>query len=558
MLYVSDLTKRYGDTLLFEHVNLIVNAGDRVGLVGPNGSGKTTLLRILVGEESADGGSVRLDVPSSSVGYLRQALVFDKGCTVRQALGILEASEEEALAARLEQLAVQLADAAARGEAVEEIERAYSEVLDQLAHAPPGMQQYEIERVLHGLGLEAISPSTPVSVLSGGQKTRLGLARLLIEQPKLLLLDEPTNHLDITGLEWLEDYLADYRGALLVVSHDRAFLDRTVTLVLEIDPATHRGQLYSGTYTDYARTKMMEREKHWQAYKEQQERIAQLQEAVKQLEGQARNIEAETIDFYWRKRAKKVARQAVVHRKRIERMLESEDHLEKPALGWQMKLGFVNTPPSGQDVLVLEGVGKRFGPRVLLRDVYLTLRRGERIVVTGPNGVGKTTLLRIIAGLEEPSWGRVKLGSNVKIGFFSQEQELLDWRATPLELVRRAAPLSETEARSFLHFLLFAGDDVFMTVKNLSYGQRSRLALGVLVLQGCNLLLLDEPINHLDIPSRENFERALEAFEGTVLAVVHDRYFAEHFATGIWAIENHTVQRYIDLEDLRRAKGLRT
>jgi ATP-binding cassette subfamily F protein 3 len=247
-----------------------------------------------------------------------------------------------------------------------------------------------------------------------------------------------------------------------------------------------------------------------------------------------------------------VARQAVVQQRRIERLLESEERIERPQLTWKMKLEFVNTLPSGQDVLLLEGLGKRYGEHVLFENADLILRKEERIALVGPNGSGKTTLLRMIMGKEPATVGRVQLGANVRVGYFSQEQENLDWTLTPLETVRKASALTETEARSFLHFFLFAGDDVFVPVGSLSYGERARLALGVLVLRGCNLLLLDEPINHLDIPSRENFERALATYEGTVMAVVHDRYFIEHFSTGVWAIEQQTIRRYVDLGDLRR------
>jgi len=250
-----------------------------------------------------------------------------------------------------------------------------------------------------------------------------------------------------------------------------------------------------------------------------------------------------------------VARQAVIRQRRIERMIESEEYLEKPrGDAWTMKLDFVDTPRSGQDVVTLDGVAKAYDQRTLFRDVHLVLHRGERLVLVGPNGAGKTTLLRLISGREAPTEGTVRLGANVHLGYYSQEQELLDWDLTPLETVRRIAPLDETDARTFLHFFLFQGDEVFVPVGRLSYGERARLALGTMVLGGCNLLLLDEPINHLDIPSRESFEQALAVFEGTVVAVVHDRYFIEHFATGIWAIGEGTIRRFVDLEDLRRAR----
>ena len=552
MLQVSDLSKRYGDNLLFEKVNFVINARDRVGLVGPNGCGKTTLLRILLGEEEPDTGSVH-HTTRFSTGYLPQALEYEPGASVRDVLSEALGIDEDRLAEQVQELAHQMASA--QGEHLHAIERRYALALDRLTGAAARLPTHAVDQVLAGLGLADVQPTTPVQILSGGQKTRLGLAAILLQNPSFLLLDEPTNHLDITALEWLEQYLHQYPGAMLIVSHDRMFLDRIVNWILEIDPLTHQAKMYPGTYADYVAAKEREQQKHWQAYKEQEERIAQLQSAVRELKGQARGIEKETINFHYRKKAKKVARQGVVRQKRIERMIASEDHVDKPQLHWDMNLEFTDTPPSGQDVLVLEDVNKRFGDHLLFQGVNLILKRGERITLIGPNGSGKTTLLRMITGREAPSGGLLQLGANVHVGYFSQEQESLDWDATPLETVQRIAGLGDTEARTFLHLMLFAGDDVFLPVGDLSYGERARLALGVLVLQGCNLLLLDEPINHLDIPSRENFERALSAYRGTILAVVHDRYFIQHFATTVWSIENHGIRRYIDLEDLKRGQA---
>ncbi len=551
MLHIHDLAKRYADTLLFEQVNLVINAGERVGLVGPNGCGKTTLLRILVGEELADQGSVRLDVPASRVGYLPQGLTYDEDSTVGDVLYDKTLDER-----RWDQEVKQLAQAmaTAKGQELAAIERAYAHALDRLTAATAFMPQHQIDTILAGLGLTHIELDTPLAILSGGQKTRLGLARILLQDPALLLMDEPTNHLDIEALEWLENYLARFEGALLVVSHDRTFLDHTIQAVLEMDLESHTVRMYPGDYTTYAEAKRIEREKHWQEYADQQERIARLEGAIQQWKGQASRIEHETIDFHYRKQAKKIARQGVIRQRRLERLLASEDLLEKPRQGWQMHLEFVNTPPSGQDVLMLEGLGKTFGEHTLFEDVNLVLQRGERIALVGPNGSGKTTLLRIIMGEQEPTAGQVRIGSNVQIGYLAQEQETLDLASNALETVRRVASLSETDARRFLHYYLLAGDDVFTPLSALSYGERTRLSLGLLVLKGCNLLLLDEPINHLDIPSRERFEEALADFPGTVLAVVHDRYFIRRFATSIWAMGGGTIQCYPSLRQALAAR----
>ncbi|MCE5258984.1 MAG: ATP-binding cassette domain-containing protein [Chloroflexi bacterium] len=549
MLTVSDLSKRYGEKYLFHSVSFIINKGERVGLVGPNGCGKTTLLRILLGQEAADGGSVRLDIPLSRVGYLPQAFEHAGNASVRESLDA-QSTDSARLAGELQRLAELLAQPASVER--EKVEAAYADVLEKLCELGPDMQEHELREILSGLDLADLDLDQPVAILSGGQKTRLGLAQLLIRQPLLMILDEPTNHLDISGLEWLEGYLSRYRGAMLIVSHDRTFLDRTVTRILEMDPQKREVSSYAGNYSQYAAAKENEKVKYAQAYKEQETRIAQLQSAVQALEGQARKIEGETIDFYWRKRAMKVARAAVVRRKRVERMLASEDHLDKPQQTWDMKLEFINTPESGQDVLTLEQVSKCFGSHRLFSEVNLLLRRKERIVLLGANGSGKTTLLRMIMGLEPATTGSIRVGANVKIGYLSQEQETFDPQSTPYDLVRSCAPLNETEARAFLHYFLFKGDEVFVPSGSLSYGERARLALGLLVLQQCNLLLLDEPINHLDIPSRENFEQALSAYTGTALAVVHDRYFAQRYASAVWAVTKGHIVRFADYDDYRR------
>ncbi|MGC9360868.1 MAG: ribosomal protection-like ABC-F family protein [Anaerolineae bacterium] len=552
MLVASNLAKRYGDVLLFEGVELVLNAGDRVGLVGPNGCGKTTLLRVLTGDEPADVGSIQRTPPDARVGYLPQVpTTFAEDACVRDTLAGPETPSPEELAHRVEELARRLADAS--GDELARAERAYAQAVDALARADEQLPEHRLERVLAGLDLDHLDPDAPIAPLSGGEQTRLGLARLLLQRSDILLLDEPTNHLDIDGLEWLEGYLQSHHGAILVVSHDRTFLDRTVTRILEMDPLTHAVREYAGDYTEYTEAKARERAAHEQAYRKQQERIARLESAVRGLEGQARKVEHETIHYHYRKIAKKVARQAVVRRKRIERMLSDEERVEKPRQTWQMKLEFVETPHCGQEVVRLDGIAKGYGERTLFADVELLLRREERVALVGPNGSGKTTLLRLITGEEKPAAGTVTLGTGVRWGYLAQGHDTLDPALTPYETVRRAAPLDETDARRFLHLFLFAGDEVFQRIGNLSSGERARLALGTLVLGGCNLLLLDEPTNHLDIPSRERFEEALSNYEGTVLAVSHDRAFIAKQATSLWAIEDGTIHVYQDLGHWRSA-----
>ncbi len=551
MLQLSNIGKRYGDNAVLQAVSFTINPGDRLGLIGPNGCGKTTLLRIIAGVEPPDSGSVRYTAPNLRLGYLEQGLSFDEQDTVNDLLRAAEAELEQATA-QVADLAGQLASAGPDEQP--RLLDAYGRALAELeALAAGGTAAHDAQSVLAGLGLADVPLETPVEHLSGGQKTRLGLARLLLNSPQLLLLDEPTNHLDITALEWLEGWLGRFRGAALIVSHDRTFLDCTVNTMLELDPLTHGVTAYPGSYSDYLNAKLRERNRQWSAYRAQQERVAQLQGEARRLGDYAGSIERGTIDFSIRKIAKGIARRAVVQKRRLEREL-AEERVEKPGRSWQIKLEFTDTPTSGQEVLVLDGLAAGYDGLPLFANASQVLRAGERVALVGPNGAGKTTLLRVITGELQPLAGRVRLGSNVRLGYYSQEQEELEPESTPFETIRQIAPMSETEARSFLHYFLFTGDEAFMRVGDLSYGERARLALAQLVAAGCNLLLLDEPINHLDIPSRAQFEQAMTAFEGTVLAVVHDRTFIRQFAGRIWLLADGTLQTHYDLQGLGRPR----
>jgi len=550
VLQVNNLHKAYGDNVILSGATFTLNHGDRASLVGPNGCGKTTLLRIIVGQERPDQGSVSWQPPDLRIGYLEQALTYPEGTTVGVAMRGELAQAENAVRELAERMA------GASGAELERLMAAYAEALERFEAGGGYRSEAQVDAVLAGLGLAGLDQETPVEILSGGQKTRLGLARLLLDRPQLLLLDEPTNHLDISALEWVEEFLVEYDGAVLIVSHDRTFLDRIVRTILELDPVTHEVTEYPGDYTAYVAAKEREYEQLMASYREQQERIEQYYRAITGLEGYARSIEQGTIDFGPRKIAKGIARKATVQKRRLERLLESEDRIEKPKRTWQMKLDFAEMPAGSQDALTLEGLSMGFSDDMLFEDVNLTLRDGERVVLTGPNGSGKTTLLRIIMGQLEPLAGRARLGPSVVVGYYSQEQETLDWDTDAFTEIRRvAADMSDTDVRGFLHYFLFSGDDVFVPVRALSYGERARLALAKLVAQGCNLLILDEPINHLDIPSREQFERGLSHYDGTVLAVVHDRYFIERFATRLWGIHDRVVRSYVDLADLRRGMG---
>ncbi len=551
MLAVSQLTKRYGSTLVFRNVSLLVNPGERVGLIGPNGCGKSTLLRIIAGEETPSAGSVSFTPPDLRIGYLPQGLEPPPGATVGDVL-YPQARALAALEADLERLSVQLADRPEDPSAV----AAYAATLDRIERLSRLIQPETSGPILAGLGLDGLALDTPAAILSGGQKTRLGLARLLIAAPQLLLLDEPTNHLDITALEWLEGWLASFPGAALIVSHDRTFLDQTVTRVVAMDPVEMTAQSYTGGYTAYIDAVTRAREKQWAQWRDQIVEIERLRHDVERTMARAVRKENATKNDRQRRYAKKVAKKAKAKEKRLERYLESEERVEKPRQTWQMKLDLAAVEPGSRDALRLVDLAVGYDPAApLLTGINQTIHAGERIVLLGPNGCGKTTLLRTIMGEVPPLAGSIYLGPSTRAGYLSQEQDTLDAYENALEAVLDVATQSETEARTFLHCYLFSGDDVFVPVPELSYGERARLMLALLVAQGCNLLILDEPINHLDVPSRERFERAMSSFDGTVLAVVHDRYFVDRFATRVWVAESGTVHAYLDRAETRAASG---
>ncbi len=541
MLTVHQISKSYGFETILEGVSFNLNAGERLALVGPNGCGKTTLLRIIAGLEQADTGGVRFDPPDLRVGYLPQGfnLTPDADLVPDTIEGYLAHTQgdPDGLAAQLEELASSLALTPGRRDLQEDYDLALARLEVASQHAG------HVPSILAALGLGDLSLAMPISELSGGQKTRLALARMLLSEPQLLLLDEPTNHLDLPMLAWLEEWLLAFRGAVLLVSHDRALLDRTTTAILELDPHTHRLRSYIGNYSDYLDQKLNESERQWGAYKQQQAEITRLRKAAARVRGEAsfrHGGKADSGDkfakgFFSDQSSGTIARAKFLER-RLERLL-GEERVDKPKGDWQMKLDFGETPPSGQSVLTLENLSVGYESKVVLRDLNAHLWHGARLALIGPNGSGKTTLLRTIAGDLPPLTGHVKLGANVHLGMMTQEQEELDPDQDAFTTIRKLVPLSETDARAFLHKFLFSREEVFQPIGKLSYGQRVRLSLACLAASGVNLLLLDEPINHLDIPSRARFEAALVDFEGTVLAVVHDRYFIEGFASEIWEIQ---------------------
>ncbi|MDQ6695554.1 MAG: ATP-binding cassette domain-containing protein [Chloroflexota bacterium] len=542
MLQVQNITKSYGTAQVLAGASFILNNNEHIGLIGPNGAGKSTLLRIITGQEKADAGTVVLAPPGATIGYLPQSFVEIAGLTLGQAITGAQADWVEA-ETHMQEAAEQIASATDPEAAMQ----AYTEATERFEALGGYEREHRTAAVLQGLGLGDIDPVTSVSTLSGGQKTRLGLATLLVQEPDLLLLDEPTNHLDVDALEWLEGFVRDYPNSVLIVSHDREFLDRTVTRVVYLDPIARTLKSYPGNYSDFAAAREREHEAHLEAWTRQQEYVGKVQGDIHQHKDRALQIERSSTPRQpgVRVLAKKQARVARSRERKLERYMDSDERVEKPKQEWTLKLDFGPAPAGGRAVLRLEDVSFAYpdGPAII-NNVTLNVQYGERVALIGPNGEGKTTLLRLMEGSLQPGSGRVRLGANVRLGMLSQEQETLNPEWTVLETARHEQALSETDARSYLHSFLFSGDDVFRKIKECSQGQRSRLQLALLVLRGCNLLLLDEPLNHLDIDGREHFEAALEAFEGTVIVVAHDRAFLQEYPERVVEVRNGRARVY--------------
>ncbi|MEE3382938.1 MAG: ABC-F family ATP-binding cassette domain-containing protein [Anaerovoracaceae bacterium] len=523
ILSANKLTKAYGEEVIFKDVSFSINAGDKVGLIGKNGTGKTTLLNILSGEWDATEGEffVPQDV---KVGYLKQRDNFFKEDTVIEAVdGIY--SNLHCIEAEI----AKVTEAIDREPTRELIARLDSLNLE---YESKGGYTYKSEMagVLQSMGFPKEEYPKRIQELSGGEKTRLALATLLLEKPGILILDEPTNHLDIDTLKWLEQYLASYRGTMIVVSHDRYFLDRVVDHILEID--SKKLYSYKGNYSQFAEKKKARREAELKAYNIQQKEIRRQEEIIRVMMGH--NTE------HLVKRAQS-----------REKRLQMIDRLEKPeSSGKDMKLTFKQDFKSGSDVLQTEDLGKtlydREPHRHLFSHLNMDIKRGERVCIVGPNGVGKTTLLRMIMGELKPTEGRIKLGVNVAFGYYDQGQQMLHDDLNVIEELRDSYHLySDTELRNILGRFLFRGEDVFLKVGSLSGGEKARLTLAKLMMSGANTLILDEPTNHMDIESREVFEEALMDFEGTSVIVSHDRYFLEKIPTRILELTPEGAVEYL-------------
>lgn len=544
MLTAHHITKTFNIKKVLEDVSFSLNPADHIGLTGPNGSGKTTLLKILLGQIEPDQGVITRNPNNLQIGYLAQAFEFQPNATIGALVSKARGNPEN-----IERNLEALAKALVSHPENEGLQIAFDTALRKLES--PRFPKVHPQVILEKFNLADIPKDTSLSILSGGQKTRLGLALLLLNEPDILILDEPTNHLDILMLEWLEEWINKFEGGALIVSHDRAFLDNTVNRIFDLDPITHTIKEYRGNYSQYLQQYLRTQEKQLAAYHDQVYEIRRIRQDIAKTKRQAYHVEQTTTsrEPNPRRYAKKVARKAKSREKKLERFLNSDERVDKPIQSWQMKLDFQKKEHQSKDVLRFENLSVGYpNQNPLIKGLNMYVRSGARIVLTGPNGSGKTTLLRTIVDHFEPIAGKINLGSKIRVGYMAQEQEWLPDDQNALETIQSHAPINETDARSFLHYFLFSGDDVLLPLKKLSFGERSRLELAILIVKGCDFLLLDEPINHLDIPSRSRFEQALSQFNGTVLAVVHDRYFIQRFASELWTLDNsgtlkvHTIR----------------
>jgi len=517
---LSDVRKSYGAQDVLRGASLQLNRGEHVGLVGRNGAGKTTVFKLVTGEELPDSGDV-VRARGVRLGLLAQHVNFEPGATVHEsalaAFGTLQHIEHE-----MHELEHRMAESNADLERV--LER-YSDLQHQFEREGGFEYAARAEAILQGLGFERETWSLETEKLSGGQHNRLGLARLLLAQPDVLLLDEPTNHLDVAAVEWLEEFLQTYPAAYVIISHDRYFLDRVCGRIIELESG--RANSYTGNYSDYLVEREVRREAQQRAYENQQQLISK------------------TEDFIRRNIAGQKTKQAKSRRKMLERLDRVEAVASERSSG-DFRLQAIER--TGNHVLMIEQAAVGYPGTLLARDISLILRRGECLGIIGPNGSGKTTFLRTILKKIPPLEGEIRWGTKVQIGYYAQQLEDLDDRNEIIMELRRVAPSDATagELRSFLAKFLFTGDDVYKHVRDLSGGEKGRLALAKLIYSRVNVLVLDEPTNHLDIPSREALEEALDAYEGTIITISHDRYFLDRVATQILALDGKGGAEHYD------------
>lgn len=522
VLSTANISKSFAGETLIEDADILINEGEKVALVGINGSGKTTFLKIVAGEMSPDSGIVTF-AKNTSFAYLKQINNIDTDLTIEEELTtvikpILDMEE------RFLKLQEEISKANEK-----ELDALYAEY-DRLQHAlelnDAYMAKSKLTGILKGLGFIEEEFSRKVSTLSGGQKTRVYLAKILLTEPDIILLDEPTNHLDLSSIEWLESYLNNYKKAVLIVSHDRYFLDKIVTKVIDID--NKKVETYNGNYTEFIKKKKELKESAMRAYLNREAQIKRQEEVIEKLKSFNRE---------------KSVKRAESRQKALDRIERIDKPTEERS---DMDLFFSQSIESGKDVLHIEGLSKSFGHRKLFENVNIDVKRGEHIAILGDNGTGKTTLLKILNNLTEPDSGYIRFGTNVSIAYYDQEHQDLDRNKTIFDEIHDEHPdMNNTEVRNVLASFLFTGDEVFKPISSLSGGERGRVSLAKIMLSTANLIILDEPTNHLDITSKEILENAIREFEGTVIYVSHDRYFINQTATRILYLKDNKFYNYI-------------
>ena len=522
ILSVSNIDKSFNEVPILKNISFHIEDNEKAAIVGINGAGKTTLLRIIMGELSADSGTVTVS-RDRSIGYLSQHesvsgenTIYDELLSVKQDIIDLEH--------KMRSVEMQMKNAS--DDSLKQLMESYSAMTHSFELANGYAYKSELTGVLKGLGFSEDEFTRAVSTLSGGQKTRVALGKLLLMNPDLIILDEPTNHLDMSSITWLETYLRSYKGSVIIVSHDRYFLDKIATKIIEIDNT--KSTVFTGTYSDYAVKKEQLRAAQYNAYMKQQQEIRHQEEVIN------------TLKSFNREKSIKRAESR-------EKMLDKINLLEKPAdIRADMHLRLEPKFESGNDVLYAENLSKSFGSLTLFNDLSLDIKKGEHVAIIGDNGTGKTTILKMINELVPPDAGYIHIGTNVKIGYYDQEHHVLHMDKTLFEEISDDYPtLTNTEIRNTLAAFLFTGEDVFKQIRTLSGGERGRLSLAKLMLSEANFLILDEPTNHLDIMSKEILEDALNAYTGTVLYVSHDRYFINKTASRILDLNRRVLTNYL-------------
>ena len=522
ILNATNISKSFGSNEIIKDATFLVNEHEKVAIVGVNGAGKTTLLKILTGEESADSGSITL-AKDANLGYLRQINNVDSALSIIDELyTVIEPILN--MEKRMSQMQEDMKHLT--GSELEELYSSYT----ALTHSYELMDGYaaksRVVGILKGLGFEEADFDRKINTLSGGQKTRVFLAKLLLEEPDIILLDEPTNHLDLRSIEWLESYLLNYKGAVIIVSHDRYFLDKIVSKVIDIENGNV--QMYLGNYTDFSNKKQMLLDAKMKEYLNQQQEIKHQEAVITKLKQ------------FNREKSIKRAESRQKQLEKIERVEAPQTYSEN------MRLSLDISKESGKDVLTVHNLSKSFDHKKLFWDINFEIKRGERVAIIGDNGTGKTTLLKIINGLLNPDTGEVIYGSNVSVAYYDQEHQVLHMDKTLFDELSDTYPdMTNTQIRNILAAFLFTGEDVYKKIADLSGGERGRVSLVKLMLSKANFLLLDEPTNHLDIVSKDVLENALNNFPGTVCYVSHDRYFINKTATRILDLTENRLLNYI-------------